>query len=217
MNIAGKSGEIGGAKDKLICIRLRRVRRNVDVVCAGQFVIKLNTAALRVGNEQIIVQPTLTSVDVGYQKVGYVAAEVLEGLMDGAAAPQEFIAIEPVGLFARQSTDVLAVDDPLVAAAMRYMSENGHQQIHVDDVARRVAASRRSLERRFRKSLGRSIAQELNRLRFERLKRLLLDTDTPIKVLAATSGFIDAKQLSKAFRRVEGITPAEYRRHHRRD
>ncbi|MFP6610740.1 MAG: helix-turn-helix domain-containing protein, partial [Pirellulales bacterium] len=59
--------------------------------------------------------------------------------------------------------------------------------------------------------LGRTIAEELTRLKIERVKRLLVDTDIAIKTLALECGFVDGKQMSKTFTRVVGIPPTEYR------
>jgi LacI family transcriptional regulator len=145
-------------------------------------------------------------------EVGYVAAKLLDSLMDGAKPTKQMITLPPKGLVARQSTDVLAVDDSLVAEAMRYIAEQGHTGIDVDDVAEAVCTTRRTLERRFRTVLDRTVAEELLRMKIERVKRHLADTDTSIKTLALESGFINGKQMGKTFARVVGISPSEYRR-----
>jgi len=155
--------------------------------------------------------PSLSSVDVSYRQIGYLAAELLEALMSGQrpSAQPQFIA--PSGIAARQSTDFTAVDDALVAAALRAMSQLTRSGAGVDDVCRRLCVSRRTLERRFRKSLGRGIAEEALRLRVERAKRELAHLDMPIKQVARQSGFSDAKRLHEAFRRELGLSPSQYR------
>lgn len=156
--------------------------------------------------------PSLTSIDMGYERVGYEAARLLDSMMDGNKPPSQFMTVPPKGLVARQSTDVLAVDDPLVAQAMRFISEQGHTGIDVEDVANAVCTTRRTLERRFRTVLDRTIGDELSRQKIERVKRLLMDTDTAIKSLASQCGFMDGKQLAKTFKRLVGVSPTDYRR-----
>ena len=182
--------------------------------------VKIPTEAALVGthNEPLICahpEPTLTSIELGYQRVGYRAAELLDQMMDGMPAPTEPILIEPAALLPRQSTDALVVDDPLVALALRFASEHGHERIRVSDVAAAAHVTRRTLERRFRAVLGRSIRDEIVRLRIERAKRLLAQSRTPIKRLASEAGFRDDMQMCTEFKKLEGITPSQYRRQRR--
>ena len=86
----------------------------------------------------------------------------------------------------------------------------------VADVVARVPVSGRSLERRFQKSRGRTISWEIARMRIERVKRLLTETETPIKRVAAASGFANTRRLCEAFRQAEGLSPGQYRRKHAR-
>jgi LacI family transcriptional regulator len=135
--------------------------------------------------------------------------------MDGEPPPKKPLWIEPAELAARQSTDVFAASDPVVAQAMRFIAENGHTAIRVGDVANHVHVGRRTLERRFRSTLGRTVSGEIARLRIERVKRRLVEGNARLKKLAAELGFRDEKRLCEAFRRLEGTTPGEYRRRHR--
>jgi len=154
---------------------------------------------------------------MGYERVGFRAAQLLDEMMDGAPGPTEPILLEPTGLVARQSSDVMAVDDPIVARALGFMSDHSHEPIKIPDVAVGAHVTRRTLERRFRTVLGRSIKDELVRLRVERAKRLLVETKTPIKRLASKAGFHDARRMYEIFLRVEGIPPSAYRRQRRRN
>jgi LacI family transcriptional regulator len=166
-------------------------------------------------NEPLICslpEPSLTSIELGYERIGCRAAELLDHMMDGAPAPAEPVLLEPTALLPRQSTDALAVEDPLVAQALRFVAEHGHERVRVGDVAAALHATRRTLERRFRAVLGRSIGEEIARLRVERAKRLLTESKASIKRLAPKAGFRDGTQMCTVFKRVEGITPSEFRR-----
>jgi LacI family transcriptional regulator len=158
--------------------------------------------------------PSLTSIDQGYGQVGYRAAAMLDRLMAGSKAPTEPELVAPAELVPRQSTDAYAADDPLVARALRFIAENSHERIQVKHVAAAVAATRRTLERRFRESVGRAIADEITRMRLERAKRRMVETDAPMKDVAKESGFRTADHFYKVFARVEGMPPTQYREKH---
>ncbi|MBT3199770.1 MAG: substrate-binding domain-containing protein [Phycisphaerales bacterium] len=203
-----------------ICVSYDLLARYLACACRQKGVSIPNDAAL-VGshNETVIclAEPNLTSIEIGYERVGYRAAELLDQMMDGAPAPTEPILVEPTNLIPRQSSDALAVEDPLVAQALRYTSENSHKMIRVNDIANAVHVNRRTLERRFRSVLGRSVTDEIMRLRVERVKRLLVETKTPLKIMAIEAGFGDGAHMLAIFKRIEGTTPSAYRREHRRD
>jgi LacI family transcriptional regulator len=159
--------------------------------------------------------PTLTSIDMGFDRVGFEAAKLLDSLMKGGRQSNKTITLPPTGVIVRKSTDAMAVDDPLVGAAMGFISERAHHGIKVPDVVEAVGVNRRTLERRFQIVLGRTIADEMTRHKIERIQRRLVNSDETIRTLALGSGFISAKQLVKTFSDVVGMTPREYRRQRR--
>ena len=176
--------------------------------------VSQDVAIVGSGNESIFCDnplPSLTSIDTGYSRIGYRAAALLDELMKGASAPKEPILVAPADLIPRQSTDVFATKDPMVSRALRFISEHSHERIEVKEVVAAVATNRRSLERRFRQSIGKSIADEITRLRLERAKRRIVQTDAPMKDIAIETGFRNADHLYKVFSRVEGITPSQFR------
>jgi LacI family transcriptional regulator len=155
--------------------------------------------------------PSLTSIDVQFEEIGYQAARMLDRLMDGGPKPEERLLVPPVGVSARQSTNCLAVDDEIVAAALHFLVANSHRELAIPDIAAAVHTSRRTLERRFAATLGRTIASEIRRLRIERAKRHLADPKLPVKTVAIMSGFGNEQRLYEAFHRQEGISPAQFR------
>jgi AraC-like DNA-binding protein len=88
---------------------------------------------------------------------------------------------------------------------------SAHVRLNVADVLKEVPVERRSLERRFRRHLGRGIGEEIRRVHVERAQRLLAETDLPIKDVAQQSGFSDFRQLAVVFRQELGLCPTEYR------
>lgn len=155
--------------------------------------------------------PALTGIEVRYDRVGYEAARQLDRLMQGKPARKTPLLIAPSGVIARESTDFFAVSDVLVAAALRYISEEGAAALAVEQVARQLNVGRRTLERRFQTELGRPIAAEIRRLRLEKARRELLESDLPIKTIAERCGFADSKRLHEAFAREVGMSPSEFR------
>jgi LacI family transcriptional regulator len=186
----------------------------IDVCRAKGLHVSQDVAIIGTGNEPELCnspEPGLTSIDMGYGKAGYRAAALLDRLMSGGKAPETPELIAPAELVPRRSTDVYASEDLLVARALRYISENSHQRIQVKDVAAAVATTRRTLERRFNDFAGRTIADEITRLRLERAKRRMVETDAPMKDVAIDAGFRNSDHFYKVFARIEGIPPTQYR------
>lgn len=157
-------------------------------------------------------QPSLTSVEIGYERVGYTAARLLDQMMAGQAVPTEPMRIPPQGLIVRESTDFLAVENELVASALRFIAANSHRRIGPDNVAQAVGAETRTLQNHFRKVLDRPIATEIRRVRIERAKRELAMTDRSLFEIARDVGFGKAMRMYEIFRRELGLTPSEYRK-----
>ena len=109
---------------------------------------------------------------------------------------------------------MFAVDDPSVAAALRAIWAGSGRPLKVSAILQGVPTSRRTLERRFRETLGRTIHDEIRRAHVEQAKRLLVETRESLKVVASRAGFSDPQQFSRIFRSSEGLTPQRYRRLH---
>lgn len=175
-------------------------------------------AVIGVHNDDLLCDlcdPPLSSVMPDARRAGFEAAELLERMMAGEPVPVATRLIDPVGVAARQSTDVVAVADASVAAAVRYIREHADQGIDVSDVLRAVPMSRTLLERRFKQLLGHTPHAHIQRVRLERVKALLATTELAVGAIAERLGFEHAEYLSVAFRRATGLTPGAYRRRHR--
>jgi LacI family transcriptional regulator len=159
--------------------------------------------------------PPLTSVDLNAERVGYEAAALLAKVMAGEPPPAENLVVPLGGLVARASTDVLAVDDPDVVAAVRHIRDHAIEGIGVVDVLAEVAVSRRMLERRFRRALGRSIHDEIQSVRLTHAKGLLTRTDMSMLQVAHAAGFTSQSYFGRAFAKEAGVTPLAFRRRHR--
>jgi LacI family transcriptional regulator len=156
--------------------------------------------------------PPLSSISVACERLGYDAAAMLHRMMAGEPAPKEPLLIAPHGVVSRQSTDVLAIDDPTVVRALRYIHTHAHHGIVVEDILREVPISRRSLEIQFRSYLGRSPAEEIRRVRLDRGRQLLGRRELSITEIALACGFSNATRFGIAFRKCFGTTPRAFRK-----
>jgi LacI family transcriptional regulator len=174
-------------------------------------------------NEEVFCanpRPSLSSVELGFERIGYEAARFLDRLMDEKeqgqeqrqGATPEHILLPPQGLVVRESTDFYAVDDQLLASALEFISANCHRDIGPADVAMAVSLEPRTLHRRFLKVLDRSVAAEIRRVRIERAKRELTQSALSITAIARNVGFGERMRMYDVFRRELGVTPSEYRK-----
>lgn len=159
-----------------------------------------------------LTDPPVTSVDQGAHQVGQTAAKLLDCLMSGRRVARKLYFVPPKGVSARRSSDVVAVQDPDVAAALRHIRQHACDGLRAADVARLVTVAGSTLERRFHALLGRSVHAEIQRVRLERARQLVADPHTPLKQVAALIGVRQRTYFSALFRRHFGCTPAEHRR-----
>jgi LacI family transcriptional regulator len=156
--------------------------------------------------------PPLTSVRYEGQAVGYVAAEMLDRLMGGGRLRRKAVFIPPKGIVVRHSSDSLVINDPFVAHATRLIREEAFNGLNVDQLCRKLNASRSTLDRRMKAALKRTPKEEILRVRFREVERLLRETDLTIDTIAAQTGFAHSHYLQAAFKETHGTTPGEWRR-----
>jgi LacI family transcriptional regulator len=195
-----------------------RGRQVLEASTLGDMPVPYEVAVVGADDDQLLCDlshPSLSSVAFNVKQAGCRAAELLDGLMSRRLKRPQRIDVEPLWVVSRQSTDAIAVDDAEVAKALRYIHQNARRPIGVRDVVNHLAVSRRTLEIRFQGSLGRSIREEIERVRLHWTKQLLLETDLAASKIADHTGFRCPSYLSKVFHRMTGATLAQYRREHR--
>lgn len=192
--------------------------RGVDLLNACrdlQIAVPDDVAVIGVDNDEVmcdLATPSLSSVDSNTEQIGYRAAELLEQLMAGKVTLPLQTLIEPAGVVLRRSTDVLAIDDRDLASALWFIRNHACDGINVEDVLQHTSLSRSTLERRFFALLGRSPSDEIGRVRLERVKQLLEETNHSLSRIADLAGIEHPEHLGRFFRRKVGKTPGEYRR-----
>jgi len=156
--------------------------------------------------------PPLTSIDANAAQIGYLAASLLESMMQGHPPPRKRLLVAPRGVVARRSTDLAAIEDPYVAQAMRFIREHACEGIFPRDIVAQVPLSRVAIAARFKSIVGHSMGTEIQRVRIRLAQQLLSETGLPIKQVAHRSGFRYVEYMTRLFKRMTGQTPAEYRK-----
>ena len=198
----------------MACVDVRAFQVIVAAEHAGLLVPE-EVAMLGVNNDTMrceLSYPPLSSVMLDAHRLGYFAAEVLDRMIRGEDPGVVDARIEPTGVFSRLSTDILAVGDKNVAAALSFIREQACRGICVEDVLVHAAASRSQLEKRFRHCIGRSPQAEIRRVQMARVKELLIETDFPLKTIASMTGFEHLEYMSVVFKRLTGESPGQFRK-----
>jgi LacI family transcriptional regulator len=184
--------------------------RQLEIAVPGE------VAVLGVDNDRLICElcePSLSSVIPDTRATGYEAAGLLDRMMSGESVPTEQpLLTQPLGVQLRASTDTLAISDQEISQALQYIRRNVHSNLRVTDLVRFTGMSRRALESRFTKLVGRTPHEEIQRVRTNRVKELLTETDLSIHQIAQRMGIEYDEYLTASFKRETGITPTAFRR-----
>jgi LacI family transcriptional regulator len=172
-------------------------------------------AVLANENDELVCSmatPPLSSLIAATEKMGYEAARLLDRVMAGGPRPRNVVSFAPLGVATRQSTDVQAHADPVVARAVRFIREHAGDGIRVPQVLAQVGVSRTNLDRRFRAALGRTPHDEIVRVQLQRAMELLAQTTLKTLAVAEKAGFRHVEYMGVVFRKKLGLTPGEYRK-----
>jgi LacI family transcriptional regulator len=190
------------------------------IEAAGEAGIRIpeDVAIVSVDNDEVlcnVTKPPLSSVDTNIEQAGYEAAELLNAMMTGKEAmPGHPILARATRVVVRQSSDILAINDPQIAAAVHFIRTHFNSLIQVSDVVNVTSLSRRGLEKKFRAVLKRSILDEIMRVRIEHIVDLLLKSGMTIDQIAASSTFDSTSRMICVFKKHKGMPPRTFRKIH---
>jgi len=186
----------------------------LDACARAEIRVPDDIAVVGVENDEALTSlssPPLSSVQLDGDRIGYEAASQLDQLMNGYTLKSNRTYIPPLAVVTRQSSDIIAVDDPLLAMALSIIRTQAEKGLTVDELLKQVPMSRSSLERNCRKILGRTPNEEINHCRIARVCELLRETDLSLSVIADRTGFQSAQYLVCLFKKMRGLTPGQYR------
>ncbi len=192
-----------------------RGRHIIEACQAVDLRVPDDVAVIGVDNDALVCElcnPPLSSVALNHRRAGFEAAQALDHLMRGQTVQPHVIKNQVMGIVSRRSTDVLATEDADVAMALRFILDHTRDNAQVEDVAEAVGLSRRSLHTKFRTHLGRTVGQEIARVRVDEIVRMLVSTDLPIAQIARGLGFPNIDHIARFFKRHKGQTPSAFRR-----
>jgi len=193
-----------------------RCQQVLDACRAASLRVPDEVAVIGQHNDELLCDlcdPPLSSVIPDARRVGFVAAELLAGLMQrDRLDASRVVEIPPAGLATRQSTDLVAVADQRLARAMRHIRAHAHEVLAVDDIARAAGMSRSLLERKFREAFGRSPWDQVLHLRLREAERLLSGTTLGVAEIAERTGFGTPEYFSAIFRKLTGQSPRAARK-----
>jgi LacI family transcriptional regulator len=172
-------------------------------------------AVIGVDNDEVLCQlssPPLSSVEQDAKRIGYEAIALLDRLMGGEKARQRHFFIDPLGVVTRRSTDILAVEDRLVARTLTFIQSAAAKGIRVRDVVNSLAISRSTLETRFKAATGDTINTAIRRSQLQSVRRMIAETNLAMKEIAAITGFKSVQHMTTSFGKAFGRTPAKYRK-----
>jgi LacI family transcriptional regulator, galactose operon repressor len=187
----------------------------IDASHKAGFMVPEEIAVIGVDDDPLICElcsPPLTSIIPDTYTTGYLAATLLEYLMEGKKVENLTHLISPLGIKKRRSTDSLAINDPYISKALHYIYEHANSgTFNINDILALVPMTRRVFEAKFLKMVGRTPYKELQKIRVNRLKELLGETDLNLLEIAEKSGFEHVSYMSYLFKRETGISPISYR------
>lgn len=177
------------------------VPEQVAIVGAGDYLLAAEA-----------MRTPLSSVDINLEEQGYEGAAMLDRLMRGVRAPREPLRIPAARVVTRKSSDILAVNEPRVVKALRFIREHFREPICVDDVARAAAMSRRALHQAFLDHLSRTPGEQIRNVRLQHAKKLLAESNHKVAAIAGLSGYQSANSFCVTFTKTEGFSPAAFRK-----
>lgn len=179
-----------------------------------------DVAVLGVDNDELmcnLTSPPMSSIQSDALGTGHLAASILDRMMTGEPWLPGLHLLPPLRIASRQSSDLFSVSDPVVARALTFIRDSAGRKVSVTEVLRYAGMSRRALDYRFTNLLGRTVHDEIMRVRMEAVARLLIATDWTLPRIAEHLEFPHSEYMGVAFRRFSGMSPGQYRKSNRVD
>jgi len=199
----------------------RQARQILQLCRLAKVGVPSDLAVLGCDNDELLCEnttPPLSSVEPDFETCGYRAAQLLEDLMFGGRRSPQYLLYGVRRIVERESSQLGSrASDGRVIGGLEFIRLNATRSIGVPDIARHMCVSRRTAELLFRKQLDHSITEEIQRVRVEKMKRFLSDTDRPITMICDSCGYESEAHAKRLFKRVTGLTMSQFREERRAD
>ena len=162
-------------------------------------------------------KPTISSIQIDFERAGYVAARTIGEMAAGKGVMRDKDAtIGPLLAIRRESTGGWGRREAFVLEAVERIRREACDGLSANDVIAAASVSRSLFILRFREAVGHSVLDEIHHVRLQKVCTLLADTDTEIGAIAGLCGFRSERTLRKLFRLREGMSMQEWRARNRR-
>ena len=195
--------------------------RNVLNACMNVgLAVPQDVAVLSCDNDELVCEttvPTLSSIQFNTQQAGYRAAALLDRMIrnrERISTSERVLHYGFQNIVTRNSSEAMQQPDPLVTRILTYIRLNAETRFTMTDLANALNVSRRLLEIRFRRTTGRTLHDELIRVRMERARMLLRAGTQSIEAIAAICGFSTPSHFGATFSKMFGCSPSAFRRQH---
>ncbi len=193
-----------------------RGRQVLDACLSENIAVPNEVAVLGVDNDELICDatfPTMSSIQTNAVQSGYSVAEHLDQLMRRKRIRKRVFVMSPIQVVSRRSTEKTAITDRQIGRALEFIwKEAGHRPIQVPEVVQAMGSSRRFAEIHFKKVVGRTIMDEIRRVKLADVCALLADTNLSIGEIARQCGFLRESHLAVLFKKHLGSSMSAYRR-----
>ena len=172
-----------------------------------------------IDNEEYVCEqsvPTLTSIEPDFEGGGYEAMRMLHAMLLGRRVPAKPSLYGIRGIVERRSTRDDRGTARIVNLALDFIHLHATSGATAADAVKAAGCSPSLLQRYFKKALGRTVIQEIQRVRLEKACRLLRHSETPISEIGPLCGYEDEIYFKLLFRRAYGKSMRDYRREARR-
>ena len=177
-----------------------------------------DVAVLGIGNDESLctsTHPQLSSIDLKFEDLGYRAARELQALMmRGTMKRRQEITLKLADVVTRDSTSIERTASGLVQKAITFINAHAVNGIGLPDVVTHMNVSRRLATLRFKEITGTTILDAILTRRIDKVKKLLVSTQLPIKIIALRCGYSDSNYLKNQFKKRIGMSMREFRNYH---
>ncbi|MDP6809113.1 MAG: substrate-binding domain-containing protein [Kiritimatiellia bacterium] len=186
----------------------------IDALVGLGYSVPEQVAVIGAGNDPMlcdVARVPVSSVDVRAHEVGYAAARLLDSLMAGSPPPSTPRRIEPGPVKVRASTDTVVLSNLHAARALRFIWTRYRDPINVDSVSEHVPVTRRRLQTLFHEQLGRTMQEEIARVRIADACLMLKRSRMRIHRIATLTGFKSSLHFHRTSQSVLGMGPKAFR------
>ena len=154
--------------------------------------------------------PKISSVQIDFERAGYQAALLVDGLISDRRVTSETFG--PLMTVRRESTRGVGCCGPQMLKAIDLIRRDACNGLRARDVVKLFSCSRRLVDIRFREAFGHSILDEILNVRFESVFSLLSRTDVSLGTIAGRCGFGSEVTLREQFRLRTGMSMGSWRK-----